>query len=67
MNTDTFLGQWKQFKGRIRMLWGRLIDSPSSILAGQKEQRIGLIQQAYGIARDQARIRTRQYLHVPPH
>jgi uncharacterized protein YjbJ (UPF0337 family) len=67
MNIDTFQGRWKQFKGRIRMRWGKLIDSPSSILAGQKDQRIGLMQQAYGIARQEVRSRSRQFLHVPPH
>jgi uncharacterized protein YjbJ (UPF0337 family) len=46
---------WKQFKGQVKEKWGNLTDDDLDRVAGSREQLEGLIQQRYGIAKDQAK------------
>ena len=51
----TFLcGRWSVVKGRIREQVGKLIDDDALIIAGQRDQLVGRIQELYGFARDEA-------------
>lgn len=54
MNEDTFKGQWKQFKGEIQKKWGELTDDHMAEINGDRTKLIGKIQEAYGLARDEA-------------
>ncbi|MHB8624117.1 MAG: CsbD family protein [Sulfuricaulis sp.] len=45
-------GNWKQFKGKVKEQWGRLMDDQLDTIAGRREQRAGKIQKSYGIGRD---------------
>lgn len=54
MNEDTFKGQWKQFKGEIQKKWGELTDDHLTEINGDRTKLIGKIQEAYGLARDEA-------------
>jgi uncharacterized protein YjbJ (UPF0337 family) len=54
MNSDQFEGKWKQMKGEVREKWGKLTDDDIHVVAGQREQLIGKIQERYGIAKEEA-------------
>ena len=54
MNEDTLKGQWNQLKGKAREKWGKLTNDDLNVIQGQTEQLVGLIQQRYGMARDEA-------------
>lgn len=54
MNWDTVQGNWNQWKGHLKMKWGDLTDDEIQKLDGRKDQIAGLLQEKYGIARDQA-------------
>lgn len=54
MNRDVLAGKWKQLKGEVRNRWGRLTDDELDQVAGNAEKLVGLIQERYGIARDEA-------------
>ena len=54
MNWDVVAGNWKQFKGNIRELWGKLTDNNLSILAGRRDQLLGHIQVSCGIKPEEA-------------
>lgn len=54
MNTDIFQGKWKQIKGRAREAWGALTDDDLDKAEGDREQLVGLIQERYGKAREDA-------------
>jgi len=54
MNWDQIEGNWKEFKGKIRAKWGKLTDDDLTTLSGKKDQLSGVLQQRYGIAKDQA-------------
>jgi uncharacterized protein YjbJ (UPF0337 family) len=54
MNWDKISGNWKQFKGKARVKWGKLTDDELDVIAGNREQLVGKIQERYGIAKDEA-------------
>jgi uncharacterized protein YjbJ (UPF0337 family) len=54
MNQDTFEGQWKQLKGKMREKWGKLTDDDWDTVAGKKDQLLGKLQERYGYSREEA-------------
>jgi uncharacterized protein YjbJ (UPF0337 family) len=54
MNWDQVEGKWKQYKGQIREKWGDLTDDDLHVIAGQRDELIGKIQQRYGLAKEKA-------------
>ena len=55
MDWNCVEGNWKQFKGRVKEKWGDLTDDDLDKVNGQREQLEGMIQERYGIAKDQVR------------
>lgn len=51
MNRDTLEGQWTRLRGKILERWGRLTADEASVVAGRRDQLIGMLQQRYGLAR----------------
>jgi len=54
MNWDQMEGKWKQMKGSVKSRWGKLSDDDLDVIAGQKDQLVGRIQERYGIQKEQA-------------
>lgn len=54
MDQDIFASQWKQMRGNLRSWWGKLTDDDFERIAGQKDKLVGLLQEKYGYAREQA-------------
>jgi uncharacterized protein YjbJ (UPF0337 family) len=54
MNWDRVEGNWKTFKGQVKQQWGKLTDDDLDVIAGKREELVGRIQNAYGLARDEA-------------
>lgn len=54
MNWDRIEGNWKQLKGSAKAKWGKLTDDHLDVLAGQRTQMAGKIQELYGISKDEA-------------
>ncbi|MGE0440128.1 MAG: CsbD family protein [Gemmatimonadales bacterium] len=53
MTWDTIAGAWKQVRGSIREQWGKLTDDDLDVVAGRRDQLVGLIQRKYGFAKEQ--------------
>ena len=51
MNRDTIEGEWTLIKGKVREQWGKVTDDDLAIVAGKRDQLIGVLQKRYGIAR----------------
>ena len=62
MNWDQVAGKWKQFKGSARQHWGKLTDDDLDQIAGNREKFVGIVQERYGIAREEAQKRTDEWL-----
>ncbi len=54
MNRDRIEGNWKQLKGKVRELWGKLTDDALERFDGKREQLAGRLQETRGIRRDEA-------------
>ena len=54
MNWDQIQGNWKQVTGKVQAQWGKLTDDDLNVVAGRREQLAGVIQERYGVAKDEA-------------
>jgi uncharacterized protein YjbJ (UPF0337 family) len=50
MNWDRIKGNWRQLRGIVRQQWSRLTADYAGVVAGKREQRLGKIQAAHGVA-----------------
>lgn len=54
MNWDRIQGNWKQLKGEAQRQWGKLTDDELDQAAGDRQKLSGLVQERYGIGKDEA-------------
>lgn len=54
MNMDQIKGQWLQIKGAAKAQWGQLTDDELTQIEGNSERLVGLVQERYGYAKEQA-------------
>lgn len=54
MNSDILKGKWKQLVGSVKTQWGKLTDDELDQVAGEKDRLAGLIQEKYGVTKDEA-------------
>jgi uncharacterized protein YjbJ (UPF0337 family) len=54
MEWVTIKGKWNQTKGEAKKRWGRLTDNDLTVISGEKDRLVGKLQEAYGIAKDEA-------------
>ena len=54
MNWNEVEGKWNQMKGTLRERFGKLTDDDLQVIGGKKDQFLGMLQERYGITREQA-------------
>lgn len=54
MNWDQIEGNWKELKGKVKSKWAKLTDDDLMLIQGKKDQLAGVLQQRYGLAKDDA-------------
>jgi len=54
MNKDILEGNWKQLKGHVKEMWGRLTDDELDQIDGHRERLAGMLQVRYGYTRQEA-------------
>nr|BFD68962.1 hypothetical protein HAGR004_39840 [Bdellovibrio sp. HAGR004] len=54
MNKDIIQGKWKEIKGDLRKAWGNITDDEWEKTKGDATAIAGIIQQKYGIAKEEA-------------
>lgn len=62
INTDILEGKWKQAKGEVKKQWGKLTDDDLTQIEGEHDKLVGLIQERYGYAREQAEQEVNKFL-----
>jgi uncharacterized protein YjbJ (UPF0337 family) len=63
MNWDQIEGKWKQYTGKIKENWGKLTDDDLTTIGGKRDQLSGLLQQRYGMAKEQAERQIDEFIH----
>lgn len=61
MNWNIVEGNWKQFKGKVKIRWGKLTDHQLDVIAGRRVELAGQVQEAYGITKDEAEKQLRRF------
>ncbi len=54
LNRDILMGKWKQMRGKVRQQWGKLTDEQINQIGGDYERLVGVLQENYGYARENA-------------
>ncbi|NYS26550.1 CsbD family protein [Rhodobacteraceae bacterium 2376] len=54
MNLKKANGRWRQVLGSVKERWGALNDNEFTRIDGRRERMVGKLQEAYGIAREDA-------------
>ena len=54
MNWDIAEGNWKQLVGKVETEWGNLTDDKLRVIAGERIELAGRMQESYGISKDEA-------------
>ena len=52
MNWDQIRGDWKQITGKVKQKWGKLTDNELTVINGQREQLVGVLQERYGYEKE---------------
>ncbi len=45
-------GNWAQITGKLKQKWGKLTDNELTVIAGEREQLVGVLQERYGYAKE---------------
>jgi uncharacterized protein YjbJ (UPF0337 family) len=53
MNSDQMKGKWNEIEGRVQAQWGKLTGDDMKVIAGRREQLVGLLQQHYGKGKEE--------------
>lgn len=61
MNEDTIKANWKEFKGKAKVRWGKLTNDRLDVIDGKRDQLAGEIQHAYGVSREKAEEQIRAF------
>ncbi len=54
MNKDILSGKWTQLRGDVQKRWGKLTNDHLDVINGDRLKLVGKIQEAYGVAVDDA-------------
>lgn len=61
MNWDQIQGKWTEIKGSVKERWGKLTDDEFTQVDGKRDRLAGLIQQKYGVAKEEAEKQIRDF------
>lgn len=61
MNSDTIQGNWKQLTGEAQKQWGKLTNDQLAQVNGSRKKLVGMIQENYGVMRDEAEKQVRSW------
>lgn len=57
MNADQLRGNWNQIVGDAKREWGKLTDDDLKRVEGDQQKLVGVIQERYGVEREEAKRR----------
>lgn len=61
MNKARIEGNWLELKGKAQQKWGKLTDDDLDVIEGERNMLAGKLQQAYGMAREEAERQIRDW------
>ena len=62
VNTDILKGNWKQIRGNVKEMWGKLTDDDLTQIDGRRDILIGKLQERYGYSREKAEMEVNNFI-----
>ncbi|MFO7584455.1 MAG: CsbD family protein [Anaerolineales bacterium] len=62
MNNDILKGKLLQLRGEMKKTWGNLTDDDLQKFTGEVDKLAGIIQERYGITREQAEKQAKEFM-----
>ncbi len=62
MNEDILKGKWHTMQGDVKKKWGQLTNDDLTVISGEKEKLLGILQTKYGYAKDKAEKEYEEFL-----
>lgn len=62
MNEDILKGKWHMIQGDVKKKWGQLTNDDLTVISGEKEKLLGILQTKYGYAKDKAEKEYEEFL-----
>jgi uncharacterized protein YjbJ (UPF0337 family) len=53
VNANQLKGEWRQIRGKVAERWGKLTDNDLAVIAGKRDQLVGVLQRLYGKAQEE--------------
>ena len=63
MNWDSIQGNWKEFKGKAKVRWGKLTNDDLDVIEGSRDQLEGMLQKQYGYAKEKSKSEVDKWLN----
>lgn len=54
MSDEQAASEWKEFAGMVKQEWSELTDEDLTVIKGKADELVGVIQQRYGVDREEA-------------
>ena len=64
MNEDILKGKWHELRGTVKSRWGKITDDDLTVISGQSEKLLGVLQMRYGYAKDKAESEYKEFLSL---
>ncbi len=61
MNKEIIEGNWNQLKGEVQKRWGKLTNDNLDQINGNRTKLLGVIQESYGVAKEEAEKQVRDW------
>lgn len=61
MDKNILKGNWKKVSGAVQNEWGKLTGDQLDQIEGNRDMLIGVIQEQYGLAKDEAKEQVRKF------
>lgn len=62
MNEDILKGKWHAIQGDVKKKWGQLTNDDLTVISGEREKLLGILQTKYGYAKDKAEKEYEEFL-----
>lgn len=62
MNEDILKGKWHELKGDVKIKWGKLTDDDLTVVNGNAEKLVGILQTKYGLSKDKAQAEYNEFI-----
>ncbi len=60
--TDIVKGKWNEFAGKAKQKWGKITDDHWLEVKGDSQRVVGLLQQEYGLTKEEAESEVAQFV-----